>query len=160
MPYLIDGNNLIFALAEVGPEVGRVGLCELLAGLVSAGQKVRIVFDGPAPGPPADARIAETGVGASFCPGSPADDEIIACIDADSAPRLLTVVSSDRQIRRAAAKRRCTVVTSEDFARRLSQILRVANGPAAGRCEPREKRTGLTPEETRRWLAEFGLDGE
>ena len=160
MPYLIDGNNLIFALAEVGPEVDRVGLCELLAGLVSAGGKVRIVFDGPAPSPPADQRIAETGVAVTFCPGSPADDEIIAQLHADSAPRLLTVVSSDRQIRRAATRRKCKAVTSEDFARRLPQILRLANGPTAGRREPRQKRTGLTPEETIKWLAEFGLDGE
>ena len=160
MPYLIDGNNLIFALAEVGPEVDRVGLCELLAGLVSAGEKVRVVFDGPAPAPPGDRRIAETGVAVTFCPGSPADDEIIAQLETDTSPRLLTVVSSDRQIRRAATRRKCTSVTSEDFARRVSQILRVANGPAAGRCEPREKRTGLTAEETRKWLAEFGLDGE
>ncbi len=160
MPYLIDGNNLIFALAEAGPEVDRVGLCELLAGLVTAGEKVRIVFDGPAPGPPADRRIAETGVAVTFCPGSPADDEIIARIQADSAPRLLTVVSTDRQLRRAATRRKCTAVTSEDFARRLSQMLRVANGPAAGQREPREKRTGLTAEETKKWLAEFGLDGE
>jgi len=158
MPYLIDGNNLIFALAEVGPEVNRVGLCELLAGLVTAGQKVRVVFDGPPPAPPGGQRIAETGVTATFCPAGPADSEIIAAIESDSAPRLLTVVSSDRQIRRAAAKRKCVSVTSEEFARRLSQMLRVAGEPAGGGGEPHEKRNGLTADDIRRWLDEFGLE--
>lgn len=161
MPYLIDGNNLIFALMEVGPEVDRVGLCELLAALAAAGERVRVVFDGPPPEHPASQRLADTGVAASFCPGSSADDEIIDRLNADSAPRLLTVVSSDRRIRKAATRRKCKSVRSEDFAKALSQMLRVAGQPRpADKAEPQEKRKGLTPEQTRRWLAEFGLDGQ
>ncbi len=161
MPYLIDGNNLIFALIEAGPEVDRVGLCELLARLVDAGEKVRVVFDGPAPQHPADLRIAESGVAASFCPGRAADGEIIDWIAADSAPRLLTVVSSDREIRRAASRRKCKCMNSDEFARALSQIQRVpGQGDSDCKGEPSEKRDGLTSDQISSWLTEFGLDGE
>ena len=47
VPYLIDGNNLIFALREVGPEVDRLGLCELLDRLAARGERVCVIFDGP-----------------------------------------------------------------------------------------------------------------
>ncbi len=160
VPYLIDGNNLIFALIEVGPEVDRVGLCLLLAPLVEAGRRVRVVFDGPPPERPGSQQIADTGVAVSFCPGSSADEEIIDRLNADSAPRLLTVVSSDRRIRKAAARRKCKSVRSEDFAKGLSQMLRLAGQPRpTDKAEPPEKRKGLTPEQTRSWLDEFGLDG-
>jgi len=158
MPYLIDGNNLIFAMMEVGPEIGRLGLCRLLATLVQAGQKVRVVFDGPPPPAPTAQQLIDTGIQASFCPKAPADREIIELIREDSAPKLLTVVSSDREIRRAAAPRRCKSISSEDFARSLCKIPPVSDGPPLpGHGEPNEKRKGLRPEQTKRWLKEFGL---
>ncbi len=161
MPYLIDGNNLIFALMEVGPEVNRVELCELLAGLVDGGERVRVVFDGPAPKHPADVRIADSGVLASFCPGKPADGEIIDWIKSDSAPKLLTVVSSDREIRTAAGHRKCKCVASLSFAKTLLQNPRVnGSGVAGGEKEPPQKETGLSADETSSWLSEFGLNGD
>jgi len=48
VPYLIDGNNLMHALAKAGGSASRVGLCRLLEKLTAGGQRVRVVFDGPA----------------------------------------------------------------------------------------------------------------
>lgn len=155
MPYLIDANNLIYALAEVGPEVDRDGLCELLAGLVAAGEKVCVVFDGPEQ--PGNCRaVSAAGIEALYSGHRlEADDLILDRIDDDTAPKRLTVVSTDKKIRTYARRRRCRTVASEQFARWLTRP-RPA-GPDQPR-EPAEKRQGLGPEQTRRWLAELELD--
>jgi len=155
MPHLIDGNNLLFALADVGIDVGRAGLCELLAGTLG-GERVCVVFDG-APPPGGMARqITATGLEVRYSIGRTADEIIVARITADTAPRRLTVVSSDREIRRAAERRRCLVETSQEFARRLKRLAEPRQRPAAP--EPPEKRRGLTAEQTEHWMREFGLD--
>ncbi len=156
MPYLIDGNNLIHALMEVGPAVERVGLCAVLAKALPAGEDVCVVFDGPHPEMGFPAELAER-VEAIFTPGHPADETIIARIAANSAPRRLTVVSSDREIRRAATRRRCQSVSSEDFAQTLCHLLDKADTPGRPGPEPKEKRHGLSEEQTDDWLRYFGL---
>lgn len=55
--------------------------------------------------------------------GKSADDLIAAMVDRSSAPRRLTVVSSDRAVQRSARRRRSTVLTSEDFLRRIADDL-------------------------------------
>jgi hypothetical protein len=158
MPFLIDGNNLMYALAEVGPEVSRVALCELLGVLVAGGERVCVVFDGP-PRQEQKKPIAESGVQARYAVGHSADKTVIELIEADSAPRHLTVVSSDREIRKVAKRRRCVVETSEAFARKLLNLARehVARGFQPP-DEPPEKRHGLTKKQTKHWLKEFGID--
>ena len=156
MPYLIDGNNLIHALMEVGPEVRRVGLCEVLAEALPAGEDVTVVFDGPHPEGGLPGELAER-LEAIFTPGHPADETICARIASDSAPRRLIVVSSDREIRRAATRRRCQSVTSEDFSRELCRLLRRASQTSAERPEPPEKRSGLDEGQTDDWMRVFGL---
>ena len=157
MPFLIDGNNLMHAMAAAGKDVGREGLCRLLAPLVTAGQPVHTVFDGPAPPAGVANQIATTGVEVEFSLGRPADKLILKAIAADSAPKRLTVVSTDREIRAAARKRRCKGITSEAFAADLMQ-LNVAPPRDSGPAEPHEKRHGLTPDQTRHWLREFGFE--
>ena len=90
-PYLIDGNNLIFALADAGREVGRVGLCKLLSELLDEGT-VTTVFDGPPPPGPMARQIEITGVTVHYSSGRPADEVIIEHIQANSAPRRLRPV--------------------------------------------------------------------
>ena len=66
------------------------------------------------------------------------------------------MVSTDRQIRQAARRRRCKIVRSEDFAKLL---IRLSEAPPKGPpAEPPEKRRGLPPGEADKWLKEFGLD--
>lgn len=85
-----------------------------------------------------------------------ADDLIIDLIDADSAPRRLTVVSSDRQIRAAARRRRARDMTSDAFIDKLCHQLRkhAAGPPPPGRPNI----APLPPELVRRWREAFGFD--
>ena len=154
---MVDGNNLIHGLAGAGCDVDRMGLCRLLEALVAAGERVRVVFDGQPPGP-LDHSIDSAGVAVEFSGRRSADELIMADIAADSAPRRLVVVSSDWEIRRAARKRRCRMATSEEFSPRLLALARRrAAGPPAP-AEPEEKRHGLTEEQSRKWMEEFGFE--
>ena len=151
MPYLIDGNNLLFALKEAGCDAGRSGLCALL-GKLARTDRVKVVFDGP-PLPPSAGERAPAGVEVKCSGRQTADKLIIAEIDANTAPRRLTVVSTDREIRKAARRRRCGVALSEDFAKDLLRAPKERPEPV----EPREKWSGLTGQEQAKWLREFGI---
>jgi len=157
VPYVVDGNNLLHALAAVGADVGRGGLCGLLEPLAKA-ERVEVVFDGHSPREGVARPIARGAVRVTFSGGRSADDVVLERVDNATAPRRLTVVSTDREIRRGARRRRCRGVTSEQFARQLLA------GASQGReppkpAEPTEKRQGISGKDTDYWLREFGLDG-
>ena len=122
MPFLIDGNNLMPAQGEIGPEIGRQGLCERLERLAERGERICVVFDGPPPPEPTLRGLAELHVEAIFASPRTADEIILERISADSAPRRLVVVSTDREIRQAARRRRCPARTSQEFARMLADL--------------------------------------
>ncbi len=152
MPVMIDGNNLLHAWANVEGSIGRGELCALLGRL---GDRVSVVFDGPPPPDGVRNQIELTSVEAFFAAPKSADDIILQWIAEDTAPRRLTLVSSDRELRRAARRRRCRVYTSQQF---VALLRRVLDEPADPPSEPTEKRNGLAPEQTRKWLQEFGFD--
>lgn len=158
MPFLIDGNNLIHALAEVDRSVERLGLCMMLRPLIDRGERVEVVFDGPAPPKGLSEQIDQTGAIVRYSPAAPADEDIIGTLRAHSAPRRLVVVSSDREIRTAARARRCRWSSAEDFARKLVD-LQHAPRPAEP-AEPRAKQAGLDDEQRKFWYRQFGLDDE
>jgi hypothetical protein len=156
VPFLIDGNNLMYALRNAGLNVGRGGLCRLLERFAPRRQRVVVVFDGPPPRnqptePPGGGRIE-----VHYSGPENADQVIAEHIAADTAPRRLTVVSTDREIRKAARRRRCQTQSSEDFAAALTRAM---TRPRKRRlAEPPEKRHGLTAEQTEAWLRELQLD--
>jgi len=116
--------------------------------------EVLLVFDG-ASGPQIDQDERSTGrVAIRFVgPTHTADSAIIEFVNSYSAARTLWVVSTDRQIRQCAKRRKCKVLTSDQFWDDLTKTLARSPRPR----EPREKHTGLTTEETQYWLEEFGL---
>ena len=77
-------------------------------------------------------------------------------INKSTGPRDLTVVSSDRQIRTAAKRRGCKIKLAGEFIRISANELAQANTKYL--AEPTEKRKGLSPSQTKKWLAEFGLN--
>ncbi len=159
MPYLIDGNNLMPALADAGPDLGRESLCRMLQPLLQQGGLVRVVFDGSAPPAGLAAQIEQTGVKAIYAGQQTADAVILKWIAQDTAPKLLTVVSTDKEIRRAAERRRCKAVTSQEFALKLIHINAALQKPKTPRsAESKGKQKGLSEQETRRWLKEFGFE--
>lgn len=159
MPYLIDGNNLMHSLADVGPQVGREALCKLLQPLLAQGESAHVVFDGPEPPPGVARQIERTGVRVTYAAQRTADEVILKLIAQDTAPKRLTVVSTDKEIRRAAERRRCKAVTSQEFAKKLLHIDAARRRPKPAKSpEFRAKQKGLSEQETRRWLRVFGLD--
>lgn len=157
VPFLIDGNNLIHAVGAIGPEVGRQGLCRMLEQLTHRKERVCVVFDGAPPPEQMARQLRQGSVEAVFAAPRTADEVVLELIANSSAPRRLTVVSTDREIRRAARRRRCQGQKSDQFARFLLQIQK---DRPRDQQEPREKRRGLTAEQTEAWLKEFRLDGQ
>jgi len=159
MPVLIDGNNLLFAVRNATPQrpASRPTLCLHLGQWARrTRQKVTVVFDGPKPSRQRAQQIGAPGIAVSFSgSGVSADDIIIALINSDSAPRRLVVVSSDRQVMRAARRRRAQAIGAAEFWSRLERDLA---RPRPRRLEPPEKRRGLRADEADRWMRELGMD--
>jgi uncharacterized protein len=90
-----------------------------------------------------------------------ADSVIERLIVADSAPKRLTVVSSDHRLQKAAHRRRATAVDSDVW---FAQLLRdraarlKSQSPGANPTADVPKPEGpLSPGEVERWMKEFGV---
>ncbi len=161
MPVLIDGNNLLFAALEIDPErpPSRSTLCLLLGRWARrVGEKVAIVFDGPAPNQALARQIGDPDVAVSYSGGGVSADDVLAhTINTHSAPRLVLMVSSDREVARVARRRKAKVARSDSF---WAMVLRDLARPQPEAIEPPEKRRGLGSEATERWIRELGLEDE
>jgi hypothetical protein len=155
---LIDGHNLLHAICKTAGDtdaISEVGLCRAVSRFLGlTGEKGEIIFDGT--GPPDKTGFDNIGnLEVSFAgPGSDTDTVIEDKIAASTAPKNLTIVSSDRRLRRAARARKAASVKSEvfwaDLQRQLSRRRAVK--------EPAAKRQGLSASETKQWLEFFGLE--
>ncbi len=161
MPILIDCYNVLHAEKPASlAGLGEASLCGLLAASSWAKSGVTVVCDGrPKPHSP-DAGAVGAVVLIFSGSGRSADDVIIELIDKDTSPRRLTVVSSDRAIRRAARRRRARDWSSEEFLKRLARAGR--GGGAGGGATSPGKPTGgpMGDEQVDRWLDWFGIDPE
>jgi predicted RNA-binding protein with PIN domain len=165
--WLIDGYNLMHAAGLVPPAARRrsahpvnwrQALLQFLDQLVDLlgpqAARTTIVFDAgrcPLTTPRAttyhDLRVL-------FATDVPdADQRIIELIRSDTAPRHLTVVSSDRDIVREAKRRRAVTVDSDRFWQELLTRQQKARTPLAS--EGQEKPVTVSPEEAKRFLAEL-----
>jgi len=158
MPIIIDGYNLLRCvekLDEHGETINDVLLCRLIGKYLKLiRQKGEIVFDGI--GPPdksAFYNIAEPEVVFSGA-GIEADAVIENKIKINTAPKRLTVVSSDQRIRKAARARNAISLKSEVFWGEVQKRLRTRKEVT----EPTEKYQGLNESETQQWLKFFELD--
>ncbi|WP_165232694.1 NYN domain-containing protein [Aquisphaera insulae] len=175
MPWLIDGYNLMHASGAVGnKEVTRTAFQQrrrrFLNDLSEAMGPARardttVVFD--ANSPPADFGLESTykGLHVLFALGDEsADARIEQILNAHPVPKSLTVVSSDRAVRRAATRRKAVAIKAEDFLDQLDRMRaenrRDARTDTAGGGVS-QARNGATrdatpsPEEAAFWLAEF-----
>ena len=156
--FIIDGTNLLHAIYSGAGDfdaISDVALCRAVSSFLTlTGDKGEIVFDGAGPADKTGFdNIANVEV--SFAgPVSDADTVIEDKIRASSAPKGLTVVSSDRRLRKAAGARKAASVKSEvfwtDVQRQLSRKAKVK--------EPAAKRQGISASETKQWLDFFGLE--
>lgn len=162
MFYLIDGYNLLYALGilpgRAGPGKLEAARLRLLDWLLEAhgddGAGISVIFD--AARAPARAPSAENyrGIQVRFAVGhDEADDLIEQLIHRAAAPEHIIVVSNDHRIQRAARRRNCRALDCAEYFDWLERQRR----PAAEQTDsPTGKPDKLDPEETQRWLREFG----
>ncbi len=158
MRVLVDGNNLLHIVGQQEPDhpPGRTLLCATLSQwAILTRADVHVVFDGPTPTASRVAQITAERVELTFSGLRSADDVIDDLLQRDSAARLLTVVSSDREVMGAARRRRATAVGCAEFWQALRR--RLERPPPGPPIEPPEKRGGLAGDSTAEWLREFGF---
>lgn len=165
MAILIDGYNLLHASGILGRGVGpgslersRTALLNFLAESLEESELPRtvVVFDAREAPPGLPRVVMHRGMTVRFAePGSDADDVIEQLIKADSAPRRLTVVSSDHRLHRAARRRKARPVDSDEW---YADVLRKRIA-GVRRKSPGLKPTDLPGDgEVRFWLRQFGLE--
>ena len=158
MPLIIDGHNLRWSIQKASEESNSITdlqLCHIVGRYLKLiGERGEIVFDGV--GPPDKGGFENIGNLEVLFAGlaSDADTVIEDKIRASTAPKRLTIVSSDRKVQAAARARKAEVVKSDVFwtnlQKRLSRRKTVR--------EPSAKRWGLSESETEQWLRLFGLE--
>ena len=155
--FIIDGHNLlhtIFKLEEDSGAISDVGLCRILGRYFKlTGEKGEMVFDGT--GPPDKDGFGNISNLEVFFAGvrSDADTVIEDKISANTAPKRLIIVSSDRRLRKAARARKATSMKSDVFWNDVQKQL----SRKRPEKEPAEKRQGLNKGETEQWLEFFGV---
>lgn len=156
--FIIDGYNLLHAILNADESSGAINdveLCRVVGRYLKlTGQSGGMIFDGT--GPPDKSGFDNVGnLEVIFTGrGSDADTVIEDKISASTAPKRLTIVSSDRRLRKAAHARRCTAMKSEAF---WSDVQKELNRKRPAR-EPMAKRQGLSESETDQWLDVFGFE--
>jgi len=158
MALLIDGHNLLHSVQEADRDLESISdlrLCRIISEyLKRTGEEGEIVFDGTGPRDRSGFDNI-SGLEVFFAgQGSDADTIIEDKIKINTAPRNLTVVSSDRRLRDAARARKATVLKSQAFWTNLCKRL---SRKRATR-EPAAKSRGLGESETDQWLKFFGLE--
>jgi predicted RNA-binding protein with PIN domain len=171
MLWLIDGYNLMHAAGAIGAkELGREAfrkkrrrfLNELAGSLgLERARETTVVFD--AKSPPADFPIETTykGLTLIFALGDEnADARIEHLIAQHSAPKSLTVVSSDRRVRQAASRRKAKAIKADDFLdlvdRWKGQEGRDKPPPSSASSSTADRDRAPSPEEAAHWLEAFG----
>jgi len=155
---IIDGHNLLHSINKVeesSESISDVQLCRIVGRyLKQIGESGEIIFDGTGPRDKSgfdnisNLEVFFAGL------GSDTDTVIEDKIRASTAPKRLTIVSSDRRLRKAAQVRKATAVKSEVFWNNLQKQL----GRKKRAKEPAAKWQGLTDGETKQWLEFFGLE--
>jgi uncharacterized protein len=162
---LIDGYNLLFESDLVGrgrgphwlPKARERMLKTLNQHLEQALlTETLIVFDAPKVGPAPDPMVQPSGLKVVYAVDhEEADDLLEKIIRNHPTPKLLTVISSDQRIRRAARTRRACSVGSQDFLDSLSKLPRqIALEPIGKPASP-----SLSESEVAYWLEKFSDRG-
>jgi predicted RNA-binding protein with PIN domain len=129
MAYLIDGNNLLGRIAphELRERTGRDGLVvRLLAFQRVTRTRIHLVFDGNPEETPTDIEVNPKFTIHYPGRGQSADDVIRDMIARQTDRRRFFLVSSDRDLRELARKRRIEALTSDAFARQLKAAIKEA----------------------------------
>jgi predicted RNA-binding protein with PIN domain len=163
MALIIDGYNLLHGANLVGGSVGpkglersRQALLDFLVASLEPAELARttVVFDAANP-PPGLPRVTKyQGIAVHFSSAyDDADSLIEELIKADSAPRRLTVVSSDHRLHKAARRRKATAIDSDRW---YADVLKRRAERAQSKPVAKKPNHPLSPEEVERWMKEMG----
>ena len=170
MRLLIDGYNLLHVTGAPTRKLGPDGLRKVrhrflndLAAKLDPleAHLTTIVFDAAAAPEHLPKRSTHKGMTILFAVDDPAADDLIErLIRTHSAPKTLTVVSSDRRIRDAASRRKAKAVTADAFwdelsTRRRKKLKEAAASAVETKPDPAH-RDGPDERESDHWLAVFG----
>jgi predicted RNA-binding protein with PIN domain len=166
MALLIDGYNLLWASGISGDpsrrgrgglERSRAALLNLLAASLPEEELSRtiVVFDASEAPYGLSRTVEHKGLTVYFASrDSDADSLIEELIKRDSAPRKLTVVSSDHRLQKAAGRRRATAIDSDRW---LAQLIRERQARLQANPSETIRPDGpLSPGEVEFWLKQFG----
>ena len=155
---IIDGYNLLRAvqnLTEQSFNITDVQLCRIIGEyLYRIKKKGRIVFDGIGPKDKTAFNNLKNLEVVFSGSSHEADDIIEKLVLENTAPKNLTVVSSDRRVKAAAKKRKATAVDCVDF---WTEVIKIFEKKQKRQVEPPGKFIGISEAETEYWLREFGL---
>lgn len=152
---IIDSFNVLHVTGALDPERAGpdlAGLAELIASSRWGRIRSTLVCDGPG----ANVRMKQPGmVEIVFAgPGRDADTLIETILARSSAPRSITVVSSDRRLQRSARRRRARWMASDDFLRRLNVD---AGGTTRHGATPTRPGGPIGSDDVQRWIDRFGI---
>ncbi|MGD9646149.1 MAG: NYN domain-containing protein [Pirellulales bacterium] len=158
MSLLVDGYNLIHAANIVGRGIGprgleraRQALLDTLVASLPDAERARttVVFDAAGAPPGLPRVVTYQGICVRYATGYESADELLEeLIAADSAPKRLTVVSSDHRVQKAARRRRATATDSDVWFAELQRNRRpMPTGRQSPHPDDEPEPTVLTPEE-------------
>jgi uncharacterized protein len=161
---LIDGYNLLHAAEVISRGVGpgtleraRNALLNALATSLDEDDRRRttVVFDSHNAPPGLPREVQHQGMCVKYAAGYESADEMLEeLIRQSSAPRRLTVVSSDHRVQRAAKRRRARAVDSDVWYAEIREDRRQSNS-ATSIPRPKPIRH-LSEDDVAAWLDEFG----
>ncbi|MEM7227607.1 MAG: NYN domain-containing protein [Planctomycetota bacterium] len=156
MPLIVDTYNVLHVTGVLPPGLAGIDPPDL-ARLIQTSRfrhdEALLICDGvPKPDAPPgrDGQVITRYAG----PGVTADEMIAKLVNDDSAPRRLIVVSSDNEVLRAARRRRCKTLTSEEFLRQLADDAHLDDATSRPSTPP----SHVPSEDVSRWQKEFGVD--
>ena len=171
MLWLIDGYNLMHAMGAIsGKEPGaavfrrkrrRFLNCWPMRLGVERARETTVVFDANSPPRDFDLETSYKGLSLIFALGDEnADARIEQLIAQHSAPKSLTVVSTDHRIRRAATRRKARALTADEFLDLIERHRSQKPRDRRHRGSPFRPGPGprwpLSADEAAYWLEQFG----
>lgn len=158
MPLLVDVNNVLHVVGVLPPDLAGIEV-EDLGGLVESSrfrqEEIVFVCDGKPRRHRTSGRIKLLFSGA----GISADDVIVRLVRRSTAPRRLTVVSSDREIATAVRRRRARVISSESFLSVLAEDASRSPVPRGSRATASERHPA-DQRQVEHWLRLFGVEAD
>jgi predicted RNA-binding protein with PIN domain len=171
MLWLIDGYNLMHAAGAISAKVStreafrrrrRIFLNKLADALgAERASETTVVFDASVP--PGDFPLETTYKGMTLLfavADENADARIEKLIATHSAPKSLTVISSDKRIRQAARRRKARTLTADEFLDQLERFVDQRNGKRRMHSEedarPSDDKASPSNDDTDYWMEAFG----